>query len=56
MNTILPKRIAVLYADAKHEYFPSEQVYISEVEAKDRTAIVASRLQKMADPPTHVTF
>ncbi|PJE66557.1 hypothetical protein COU93_03695, partial [Candidatus Shapirobacteria bacterium CG10_big_fil_rev_8_21_14_0_10_36_6] len=47
MNTILPKRIAVLYADAKHEYFPSEQVYISEVEAKDRTAIVASRLQKM---------
>lgn len=46
-NTPLPKRIAILYADAKRKYFPSEQVYISEVEAKDRTAIVATRLQKM---------
>lgn len=48
MNQIpLPKRIAILYADAKREYFPSEQIYIAEVEAKDRTAVVADRLKKM---------
>jgi len=47
MNTPLPKRIAILYADARREYFPSEQIYLSEVEAKDRTAIVANRLVKM---------
>lgn len=43
----LPKRIAILYADARREYFPSEQVYISEVEAKARTAIVAQHLINM---------
>lgn len=47
MNAPLPKRIAILYADARREYFPSEQVYISEAEAKDRTAVIASRLIKM---------
>ncbi|MFZ2152977.1 MAG: hypothetical protein WAV41_02865 [Microgenomates group bacterium] len=47
MNAPLPKRIAILYADARREYFPSEQVYISEVEAKDRTAVIAARLIKM---------
>ena len=47
MNLPLPKRVAVLYADAKREYFPSEQVYVSEVEAKARTAIIADRLEKM---------
>jgi D-alanine-D-alanine ligase len=47
MNTTLPKRIAILYADARREYFPSEQVYTSEVEAKARTVIVAERLIKM---------
>ena len=47
MNLPIPKRIAILYAEAKREYFPSEEVYISEVEAKDRTAIVAQRLINM---------
>jgi D-alanine-D-alanine ligase len=46
-NFPLPHRIAILYADAKREYFPSEQVYISEIEAKDRTALVAAELIKM---------
>jgi D-alanine-D-alanine ligase-like ATP-grasp enzyme len=44
---IPPQTIAILYADARREYFPSDQVYISEVEAKDRTAVIASRLIKM---------
>jgi D-alanine-D-alanine ligase len=47
MNTTLPKRVAVLYDDAIREYFPSEQAYLSSVEGKDRTAVVASRLIKM---------
>lgn len=47
MNLPLPKRIAILYADARREYFPSEQVFVSEVEAKDRTAVIAGRLIKM---------
>lgn len=47
MNISLPRRIAILYADARREYFPSEQVFVSEIEAKDRTAIIADRLQKM---------
>ena len=47
MNLPLPKRIAIIFDDARREYFTSEQAYISSVEGKDRTALVAARLIKM---------
>lgn len=47
MNTPLPKRIALLYSDAKREYFPTQQLYISEVEVKDRSIMIAGYLNKM---------
>lgn len=47
MNISLPKRIALLYSDAKREYFPTEQLFISEVEVKERAFIVAGYLNKM---------
>jgi len=47
MNVTLPKRIAILYSDAKREYFPTEQLYISEVEVKERAELVAKYLEKM---------
>ena len=28
----LPKKIAILYSEAKREYFPTEQQFISEIE------------------------
>jgi len=44
----LPKRIAILYSDARREYFPTEQLFISEVEVKDRAQMIADKyLQKM---------
>ncbi len=44
----LPKKIAILYSDAKREYFPTEQLYISEIEVKDRAQKIANNyLSKM---------
>lgn len=47
MNFPLPQRVAILYSDAKREYFPSEQLYISEAEVKDRSALIATYFAKM---------
>ena len=47
MNFALPKRVAILYSDAKREYFPTEQLYISEAEVKDRAAMIATYFNKM---------
>lgn len=47
MNFALPKRVAILYSDAKREYFPTEQSYFSEAEVKDRAAIIATFFAKM---------
>jgi len=47
MNVVFPKRIAILYSDAKREYFPTEQLFISEVEVKERAGLVAKYLEKM---------
>ncbi|MFA6250974.1 MAG: hypothetical protein WC686_05790 [Candidatus Shapirobacteria bacterium] len=48
MNFPLPKRIAILYSDAKREYFPTEQLYISEAEVKGRAGQIAEVLDKMS--------
>ena len=47
MNITLPKRIAIIYSDAKREYFLTEKQYISEVEVKGRAAVIARYLEKM---------
>lgn len=43
----LPKRIAILYSDAQREYFATEQLFISEVEVKERAAKIATYLENM---------
>lgn len=47
MNFILPQRIAILYSDARREYFPTEQLYIAEAEVKDRATLIATYFNKM---------
>jgi D-alanine-D-alanine ligase len=47
MNLPLPKRVAVLYSDARREYFPTEEQYITEAEVKGRAAVIAKCLNKM---------
>lgn len=39
------KKIAILYSDAKREYFPTEEVYITEVEVKGRAQLIAEILR-----------
>lgn len=43
----LPKKVAILYSEAKREYFTTEQLYISEVEVKERAELVAKYFEKM---------
>lgn len=43
----LPKKVAIIYSDARREYFPTEEQYITEKDALDDTKIVASYLEKM---------
>jgi len=43
----LPKNITILYSDAKREYFPTEEIYKSEAEVKDRAQIIAGYINKM---------
>jgi hypothetical protein len=43
----LPQRIAILYSDAKREYFPTDKLYISEAEVYDRSLAIAKHLQKL---------
>ena len=47
MNLPLPKRIAILYSDARREYFPTEEQYITEAEVKSRALDIAGYLKKM---------
>ncbi len=43
----LPKKIAILYSEAKRSYFPTEQQYISEAEVKGRSKLLATHLEKI---------
>jgi D-alanine-D-alanine ligase len=43
----LPLNIAILYSDAKREYFPTEQQYITEAEVKGRAIEVGECLKKI---------
>lgn len=43
----LPKKIGVLYSEAKREYFPTEEQYITEASVIDDAKIVAACLEKM---------
>lgn len=40
-------KIAIIYSDAKREYFPTQQAYITEVEVKQRAADIVQYLQQM---------
>jgi len=40
-------KIAILYSDAKREYFPTEDQYISEYECKERAEMIAHNLSAM---------
>jgi D-alanine-D-alanine ligase len=40
------KKIAILYSDAKRQYFPTEQLYITEAEVKGRAQLIAKILKK----------
>jgi D-alanine-D-alanine ligase len=46
-NLPLPQRIAILYSDAKREYFPTEEQFITEVEVKARAGDIAKYLNDM---------
>lgn len=43
----LPQHISIVYSEAKREYFPTEQQYISEIEVEDRSRLIATYLEKM---------
>jgi len=43
----LPNKIAILYSDAKREYFPTEQQFISEIEGKQRSDEIGKILETM---------
>ncbi len=47
MNFTPPSRVAILYSDAQRQYFPTEQLYHSEAEVKDRAALIATYFNKM---------
>jgi len=42
-----PKSIALLYSDAKREYFPTEEQYLTEAEVLPRAKIVAKYIEKL---------
>lgn len=46
-NSELPKRVALLYSDAKREYFPTEDQYITEKDADKDAQIVAEYINKL---------
>lgn len=43
----MPRKVVILYSDAKREYFATEQDYIAEIEVLDRVKIIGSHLKKM---------
>jgi len=46
-NNLYPKSIAILYSEAKREYFPTEEQFITEQEVYPRAKVVAKYIQKM---------
>lgn len=46
MNNLYPKSIAILYSEAKREYFPTEEQYITEEEVYPRAQIIAKYIKK----------
>lgn len=42
-----PNLVAIVYSDAKREYFPTEEMYIAEAEVKARAEIVSKYLQRL---------
>ncbi len=47
MNWPLPKKVVILYSDAKRKYFPTIQAYYSEIEVIDRAKIIRDHLEKL---------
>ncbi len=47
----LPKKVAVIYSEAKREYFPTEEQYITEKSAEYEAGVVGSYLQKLGIEP-----
>lgn len=43
----LPKKVAIIYSDAKRNYFPTEQQYITEKDAKKDAEVIGYYLQRM---------
>lgn len=41
------KKVVILYSDAKREYFPTEQQFITEAEVLDRARMIAPHFEKM---------
>lgn len=46
-NKYLSKKVAILYSDAKREYFPTEEQYITEVEVFERAQKIKPYLEKL---------
>jgi len=42
-----PKSIAIIYSDARREYFPTEEQYLTEAEVYPRAKVVAKYIEKM---------
>ncbi|HLC69517.1 MAG TPA: hypothetical protein VJH75_00525 [Patescibacteria group bacterium] len=47
MSEVASKKIAILYSEAKREYFPTEEQFITEEEVYKRAKIVAPYFQKL---------
>lgn len=47
MNSLYPKSIAILYSEAKREYFPTEEQYLTEAQGYHDAKIIAKYIQKM---------
>ncbi len=46
-NYKMPERIAILYTDAKPEYFPTEALYLTEKDAEKEAGIIAGYVEKL---------
>ena len=43
----IPKKIALIHSDAKREYFPTEEQYLTEKDAKSEAKVIAGYIEKM---------
>jgi D-alanine-D-alanine ligase len=46
-NYELPKKVGIIYSDVRREYFPTEEQYITEKDAKRDASLVVPYLEKM---------